>query len=218
MQGKFLKVTLLSVAIALSVAPMQAEAKMDEHAVVKKQKYTQSMVNLKNDLRRLWIEHALWTRNYIISDIAGLEDQEKTLNRLLKNQQDIGNAFKPYYGEAAGNQLAELLKEHILLAGKVLDAAKTSNKADFEKYNKEWYRNADDLAVFLSKANPYWSEKALKDILYKHLDMITIDVTARLKKDWDADIAEFDKGVDHLIMLADFLSEGVIQQFPKQFK
>ncbi|WP_261303304.1 hypothetical protein [Paenibacillus andongensis] len=59
MQGKFLKVTLLSMSIALSVVPLRAEAKMvDEHAVVKMKCYTESMVKLKGDLRKLWIDHA----------------------------------------------------------------------------------------------------------------------------------------------------------------
>jgi hypothetical protein len=78
--------------------------------------------------------------------------------RLLRNQQDIRNAMKPFYGEDAGNQLGKLLTEHIVIAGKVVDAAKSGNAAELEKNNKEWYRNADDIASFLSKANPNWTE------------------------------------------------------------
>lgn len=128
-----------------------------------------------------------------MSTLAGLEDQEKVLARLLKNQKDIGNAIKPYYGEGAGNQLGDLLTEHIVVAGKVTAAAKAGNAADFEKYNKEWYRNADDIAVFLSKANPNWPMKTAQDLL-------------------------FDQGEEHIIMLSDFLSDGIIKQFPKKFK
>nr|WP_233516812.1 glycosyltransferase [Paenibacillus curdlanolyticus] len=168
-------------------------------------------------MRRLWIDHAEWTKYYIISAIAGLEDQEQVLARLLRNQQDIGNAFKPYYGEAAGNKLATLLQEHILLAGKVLAAAKAGNQAELAAANKEWYRNADDIARFWSSINPNWPENQLKDILYKHLELITEIVGARLKKDWAADILATDKGEDHLIMLADVLSAGIMKQFPKAF-
>jgi hypothetical protein len=94
---------------------------------------SQSAVQLKGDLRKFWIDHAVWTRNYIVSAIAGLEDQEKVLNRLLKNQEDIGNAIKSYYGEAAGNKLTELLREHILIAGKIVDAAKSGDQGKCEK-------------------------------------------------------------------------------------
>ncbi len=219
MKGKFLKLTLLSMSIALSVVPLRAEAKVaDEHAVVKMHCYSQSMVKLKGDLRKLWIDHVFWTRSYLVSALAGLEDQEKVLARLLKNQKDIGNAIKPYYGEAAGNQLGDLLTEHIVLAGKVIAAVKSGNSADFEKYNKEWYRNADDIAAFLSKANPNWPMKTAQDLMYGHLQLLTNNVLARHKKDWEADIATFEQYEDHIFMLADFLSDGIIKQFPKKFK
>jgi hypothetical protein len=36
-------------------------------------------------------------------------DLEATEGRLLRNQVDLGNAIKPFYGQAAGNQLTKLL-------------------------------------------------------------------------------------------------------------
>jgi hypothetical protein len=147
-----------------------------------------------------------------------LEDQQQVLARLLRNQQDIGNAVKPYYGEAAGNQLATLLQEHIMLAGKVVDAAKAGNTADLNKYNVEWHRNADDLARFLAAANPNWNARLLQDMLYTHLKLITDQVVARLKKDWQGNIHAIDQNEAHMIKFADVLSDGIIKQFPKQFQ
>nr|WP_240968130.1 glycosyltransferase [Paenibacillus aquistagni] len=169
------------------------------------------------DLRKLWIDHTIWTRSYIVSAIAGLEDQSDVLERLLRNQQDIGNAIKPYYGEQAGNKLAELLTEHIVIAGKVVDAAIKGDQAAFTQQNKEWYRNADDIAQFLSSANPNWTKKEIQDLMYVHLQLLTDQVVARLKKDWKADIAAFDKGEEHIIKLADTLTEGIMKQFPDKF-
>lgn len=168
--------------------------------------------------QKLWIDHVLWTRNFIISDLASLEDKEMVLDRLLQNQDDIGDSIKSYYGEEAGNQLSKLLREHIVLAGQVVDAAKFGNKTDLEKYNKLWYQNADQIADFLSNANPNYSNKTLKDMLYTHLQLITDAVTARLNKDWQADIIAYDKGEDHMVKFAKILVEGIITQFPEQFK
>lgn len=168
--------------------------------------------------RKLWIDHVLWTRNYIIADIDSLEDREPVLERLLKNQDDIGNSIKPYYGEEAGNKLSSLLREHIKLAGQVLDASKSGNKNDFEKYNKLWYQNVDEIADFLSSANPKYSNKILKSMLHKHLDLILEAVNARLNKDWKSDIDAYDRGEDHMINFADVLTDGIIKQFPEKFK
>lgn len=220
MRNRILKLTMLCVILLASVSPLKAEAMRNDeksHAA-HKQCLSQSQVELKENLRVLWIDHVVWTRSYIVSALSGLEDQQKVLERLLRNQQDIGNAIKPYYGEEAGNKLTELLREHILIAGKVIDAAKSGNQANLDKYNKEWYRNADDIAKFLSSANPNWSEKVLKDMLYVHLQLITDDVTARLKKDWDAETIAFDKGREHMIEFADVLTAGIVKQFPDKFK
>lgn len=177
-----------------------------------------SQCELKMAERKLWIDHVLWTRDFIVSDIASLEDKNDVLERLLKNQDDIGNSIKPYYGEEAGNKLAALLREHIELAGQVVDAAKNNNKSDLEKYNKLWYENADKIADFLSSANPNYSNKNLKDMLYKHLEFVTAQAVSRLNKDWKGDITAFDKGEEHMIMFADVISDGIIKQFPKKFK
>jgi hypothetical protein len=50
-----------------------------------------------------------------------------------------------------------------------------------KKYNAEWFKNADNIAQFLSNTNPNWPNTVLKDLLYTHLKLVTDDVLARLK-------------------------------------
>lgn len=179
---------------------------------------SKSACELRMAERILWIDHVSWTRSFIVSDIASLDDKEDVLERLLKNQDDIGNSIKSFYGEDAGNKLADLLKEHIKLAGKVVDAAKSGNKSDLEKYNKLWYENTDKIAKFLSSANPNYSYDVLKDMLYKHLQFVTDQAVSRINKNWNADIETYDKGEDHMILFADILTDGIVKQFPQKFK
>jgi len=142
---------------------------------------------------------------------------EEVAQRLLKNQEDIGNAIKAYYGEQAGEKVEALLKEHIIIATKLVDAAKSGNKDEAAKYSKEWYRNADDIAMYLNEINPNWDKKDLQDLLYKHLALTIDEAMAIIQKDWIADIEAYDKGHDHILMLADELSDGIIKQFPEKF-
>ncbi|RSL33911.1 glycosyltransferase [Salibacterium salarium] len=182
------------------------------------QNISQSEVQFENEFRRLWIDHVLWTSNYITSaTTAGAEDQEQVLARLLKNQEEIGNAVKPVYGEDAGNKLTDLLKEHIVIAGKIVDAAKDGKEDIVNQLNKEWYRNADDIAEFLSGANPNLKNENLKKLLYTHLELVTDDLIASLEKEWDARIVAIDEGITHIILMADAISEGVVKQFPEKF-
>jgi hypothetical protein len=177
-----------------------------------------TIVNLKMDERKLWIDHVSWTRTFIVSDLASLPDKDVVSQRLLKNQDDIGASIKPYYGEDAGNKLSKLLRDHILIAGQVVAAAKSNNKADLDKYNKLWFTNADQIADFLSSANPNLSNSELKDMLHKHLEFVTNQAVARINKNWKADVEAYDKGEEHMIKFADVLSDGIVKQFPEKFK
>lgn len=216
MKKIFRNLLLSSFILALVLMPFKAHAL--EIAYSKDIPCSKTAYELKMDQKRLWIDHVSWTRSFIVSDLSSLDDKGSVLERLLKNQDDIGNSIKSYYGEDAGNQLATLLREHIELAGQVVDAAKTGNKSDLEKYNKLWYENADKIAKFLSSANPNYSYKVLKDMLYKHLQFVTDQATSRLNKDWKSDIEAYDKGEDHMIMFADIIADGIIKQFPQKFK
>lgn len=170
-------------------------------------------------MRKLWEDHITWTRLYIVSAAAGLPDQGATAERLLKNQEDIGDAIRPFYGDEAGDRLTELLKEHILVAAEVIDAAKAGDSDAFEDANERWYDNADEIAEFLHDANPrHWPEDEMEEMMKEHLDLTLQEAAARLNGDFAADIAAYDEVHVQILHMADMLSEGIIDQFPKKFR
>jgi len=172
---------------------------------------------LRAAMRKLWEEHLAYTRNYIISAIAGLPDADAVAQRLMKNQDDIGAAVKTYYGSDAGTKLATLLRDHIKIAAEVVKAAKSGKKHDLEAEQKKWSENGKDIAAFLSAANPKWSKASLEEMLQKHLDLTSGEVVARLQKDWTADIKAYDAGHEHMLLFSDLLSDGIAAQFPDKF-
>jgi hypothetical protein len=196
---------------------LSAPAMAMEHTKADGMSHTPSAVDLRNAMRQLWEEHIVYTRNFIISALADLGDTDKVAERLLRNQDDIGNAVKPFYGEEAGKKLAALLRDHILIAADIVKAAKAGNNDGVAGGEKRWHANADEIATFLSGANPNWPKAVLTDMLYKHLDFTTTEVISRIKKDWPADIEAYDKGHAHMLMFADSLTDGIVKQFPKKF-
>jgi len=178
---------------------------------------SQSAEALRIAMRKLWEEHIVYTRNYIISGLAGLDDAGKVAERLLGNQDDIGNAIKPFYGEAAGKKLSGLLRDHILIAADIVSAAKAGDNDAVSKGEDKWRENGEQIATFLSSANPNWPKPTLSDMLDKHLQFTTAEVVSRLKKDWAADIQAYDKGHEHMLMFADVLTDGIVKQFPDRF-
>ena len=183
-----------------------------------KMMHSKASVDLKMAMRKLWEEHIVYTRNYIISALADLPDGGKIAERLIQNQVDIGDAIKPYYGDAAGAKLTALLKDHIIIATEVVKAAKMGDNAALGAASAKWEANGVDIATFLSGANPNWPKQTLADMMHKHLELTTGEVVSRLKKDWAADISYYDKGHDHILMMADALTDGIVKQFPDKFK
>jgi len=170
-------------------------------------------------MRKLWEDHITWTRLFIVSAAADLPDSKATTDRLLQNQVDIGNAVKPYYGNAGGDQLTALLREHILIAADLVKAAKANNTAGVADANKRWVANADQIAAFLGKSNPKnWPEAEMRNMMHDHLNLTTEEATARLKGNFAGDIAAYDKVHEQILKMADMLSMGIINQFPDKFK
>jgi hypothetical protein len=166
-------------------------------------------LRLRSDMRKLWEDHITWTRLAIISLTTGSADTEATVARLLRNQADIGNAIKPYYGKAAGNRLTGLLREHILIAADVVAAAKSGDEAKLADAQARWNSNADEITGFLSRANPgSWKLGAMQSMMGEHLKLTTDEAVARLNGKWAADVAAYDAIHRQALHMADMLSSG----------
>jgi len=178
---------------------------------------TSNAMELRQGMRDLWADHVVWTRAYIVAALSDHPSAPSVLARLMKNQEDLGNAIAPYYGAPAGTKLTQLLKDHISVAGEVVTAAKANDQAKLTDANQRWHQNAEDIAAFLSGANPNWKRADLVTMLNQHLALTTDEATLRLQSKWSEDTANFDKIFDQAMHMADALSEGVVKQFPARF-
>jgi hypothetical protein len=173
----------------------------------------------RNDMRMLWEDHIVWTRMAIVSLTSDAADTDASVGRLLQNQTDIGDAVKPFYGEAAGTELTRLLREHITIAADLIAAAKAGDEAGVVAAQAAWGANADAIAEFLHGANPrHWPLADLQAMLHDHLDLTTQEAVARLQGDWAADVAAYDKIHVQALHMADMLSTGIVKQFPRRFR
>jgi hypothetical protein len=207
---RVIMVSLLLVASLLAVIfPMraaEAKAKTDDQA-------------FHDAMRKLWEDHITWTRLVIVSLVNDLPDSGPTVQRLLQNQDDIGDAIKPFYGDAAGEQLSALLRDHILIAAEIIQAAKNGDTAAQNDAITRWYANADDIAVFLNSANPKnWPLDEMRAMMREHLDLTLQEAVAYLHGNHPASIAAYDQIHLKALNMADMLSAGIIRQFPSKFK
>lgn len=176
-------------------------------------RYTQQQVRLMEQLRKLWEQHVYWTRFFIISTAADLGDLEPVTKRLLRNPEDFAAALTPFYGEQIANQFKELLTQHLMIAADLINAAKKHETEKQDEAHKQWFANADKIAAFLAGINPNWSEKQWKNLLYDHLDMTEREAELRLGGKYAEDIELFDYIENEALKMADYMAEGMIQQF-----
>lgn len=163
-----------NVTVGAQAASMRAGPSMDD-----------SRAALSKAMRDLWADHVVWTRNYIMAATSDSPDAQAAANRLLANQDQIGQAIVPYHGHAAGTKLASLLRDHILIAVDLVAAAKANDQAKLKDADQRWHANASDIATFLSGANPHWPREAVLSMMNEHLALTTQEAVARLKKNLD---------------------------------
>src|SRR5919201_4963203 len=215
-------VLIALISATLAVAPSAAHdnhaTNADHHTAVARA-LTPRQAAFHDRMRKLWEDHITWTRLAIVSFAAGLPDLQATEARLLANQVDIGNAVKPFYGRTAGNRLTALLRQHILGAVAVLQAAKSGDAGAIMQASAAWYTNANQIADFLHAANPHnWPRKELRAMMKVHLDQTLKEPQDRLQGNYAADIRDYEAVHRHILAMADELSAGIIRQFPKRFR
>lgn len=218
----------LALVIALFTASFAVNAQKMDHGSMKTETTTTLTKLIQNNpkvlefnraMRDLWYAHMYWTLITVDAYYNDPKGVGAKLDRLLQNQKDIGNAIVPFYGQAAGDQLAKLLTEHIQLAVPVLKAAKDNDKEALDKAVKDWYGNAKEVGSFLAAANPKnWTAKETQGALEMHITHTIAYSVSILKGDYTQSFGGFEEALHHMVHLADILTEGIVKQFPQKFQ
>lgn len=174
-------------------------------------------VELLKNMNLVWEQHIMWTRMFLISVAEDLKDLEPTKARLLENPKDIANVFRRYYGVNVANKIQELLTEHLVIGGDLIVALKNNNTQLAKELNDKWYKNADEIAIAFSNINPFYPREQVRHMMYEHLRLTTDEVSARLRKDYSADIKAFDMVQKEILEMSQFFVNGIVRQFPNLF-
>ncbi len=174
-------------------------------------------VDLLKRMNLAWEQHIMWTRMLLISIADNLKDLDATEKRLLQNPKDIADIFRKYYGNAFANRIENLLTEHLTIGKNLIVALKNNNQKLAKELTDNWYKNADDMAEAFSSINPFYSKEKVRDMLYDHLELTTDEVTARLRKDYSADIEAFDNVQQEVLKMSQYFVEGIFKQFSNLF-
>ena len=211
------KFTKLAMIVMLISATVFQSCKKDDVKEIINKETSNSYLRLRSDMTKLWSEHMNWTYSVVEAFFHSPDQLDARLTRLLKNQEDIGNAIAVYYGAEAGKAAEDSLKAHILGAVPVLTAAQNGDQVALGVAIDAWNENAANIGKLLASVNPYWDEEMMVDMMKHHISSTVEYSVDLLQGDFAKSIESFQAAFDHMMMMADDMADGIFKQFPEKF-
>ena len=179
---------------------------------------TKPALELSNEIRMLWEQHTVWTRATIVSLVFDLPDAEFVTNRLLQNPVDFGNLFSRFYGDRIGARFQELMRAHLVIAAELVNASKAGDTQAAAEIEQRWYANGDAIAAFLGRINPFWSEEDWRRMYRTHLGLVKEEAVILLTGNYQEEGSIYDKLETQALVMADVMTQGIVNQFPARFR
>ena len=180
---------------------------------IEEMNYACDAIKLKLQMRKLWTDHAIFTKQLIVDLLDGLPSIDYTIDRLIRSQEQTGNCFRSFFGDVAADNIVTLLKEHVAIAIDLLKSIKTENTTDATILEDQWVINVENISMLLGTIDQYYSIDELSDIFKTFLILTKYQFIARMDGDYNAEIMYFDMGLNHILRMSDYLTNGLIENF-----
>jgi hypothetical protein len=168
--------------------------------------------------RDLWVGHIFWVREVA----RGLAQKNQAAadfaeKQVVANAKQIAGSIEPFYGKAATDQLFKLLAGHYTAIKAHATATVAGDAAGAKKALGELTANANEIAKFLSGANPNLPEATLQGLLAAHGGHHVQQNQQLAAHDMAGEARTWEAMKTHIYTLADALVGGIAKQFPDKF-
>lgn len=170
---------------------------------------------ISDQSRMLWTQHVYWTRMYISSVLFDLPEEACVQARLLRNPKDFRAMLAPVYGEAQAQEFEALFNTHLTIASEFVKELKAGNRAAAAGVKKQWYLNADQIAVSLGSKHPKISAVEWQKMMYEHLTLTEKEIGAYLTKNYENSIVIFDEIEQEALKMADCMAQAMLFELEK---
>jgi hypothetical protein len=179
---------------------------------------SQKTVQTAAALRELWLGHIFWVRNV---SVAAIDKNELALKvaeeQAVANAKAIAASIEPFYGAAAGESFFELLAGHYGAVKAYLVATIGGDAAAQGSATQFLTSNAEEIAVFLSKANPHLPKDAVHSLLLAHSGHHIHQIQQLMDGKYAAEAQTWDDMKKHVYQIADATADALAKQFAKKF-
>ena len=169
-------------------------------------------------LRDLWLGHIFWVRNVSVAAIDKNDSAIKASEtQAVANAQAIAASIEPFYGAAAKDKFFKLLAGHYGAVKAYLIAAVASDVSAQAKATQSLTSNADEIATYLSQANPYLPKDAVQSLLLAHGGHHIQQIQQLRDRNYDAEAQTWEEMKKHVYQIADATADALAKQFAKKF-
>ena len=177
-----------------------------------------NLTDTKAMMRNLWAGHIFWIRNVVLDNAIGIPEARNIAEQeVVNNAKQIASTLSPFYGELASEKLFTLLADHYGAITEYADATVVGNTLQQEAALAHLSSNADDIAVFLSGANPYLSKDGVRGLIAAHGSHHVAQIIQLQEHDYSSEAQTWKVMRKHADVIADTLTTALAQQFPAKF-
>lgn len=157
----------------------------------------------------LWKQIVTYSRLYLNSVSTDSGEQEYVYDRLYKIPTDFGNSVRGFFGDEIAEQYKDLLGLHILLIKNLIDSQVQQDAQAVQQNINLLYDNANRIAALLARANPFWIESEVRNLLYTYISLLIEENYTFLSKDYEKSIDAFDRLLAYSTVLGSYFAQGL---------
>jgi hypothetical protein len=174
--------------------------------------------DLREGLNALFGEHAMLAAAATGAALGGREAEfTASAAALDANSVDIAKAIGSVYGAGAEQAFLPLWRRHIGFVVDYTVGLATGDRAKQDKGVSDLLGYTQDLAAFLSSANPNLPKAAVADLVKGHILSLKEVIDAQAAKDPARAATALRKAYSHMHMIADPLADAIVKQFGDRF-
>jgi hypothetical protein len=169
-------------------------------------------------LRDLWLGHIFWVRNVSVAAIDKNDPAIKVAEQqAVANAQAIAASIEPFYGAGAKDSFFKLLAGHYGAVKAYLVATVAGDAPAQAKATQALTSNAEEIATFLSKANPYLPKDAVQGLLLAHGGHHIQQIQQLKDRKYEAEAQTWEEMKKHVYQIADATADALAKQFAEKF-
>ncbi|HWR23194.1 MAG TPA: hypothetical protein VN366_06915 [Feifaniaceae bacterium] len=164
---------------------------------------------LSNDINRLLVNNAHWTREYILISAYEAGELEAVADQLVQSAVNMARFFGGYYGQERAAVLESLLSVYNYYAIRTIDALRANDPQQAEEMRREWSDSAEAIAQFMSEQNRNIDQYALQALFQNLIELTEEEATQVFSGEYAASIEKYMEIIDYVVNMAWDISSAI---------